>query len=118
MGRLIDEKLEIQNQITMDHKKTIQELGKRAWKKFPNQITIDLIQESEQLLCSEEDESNLRDDVGSLSYEVSIVLEVLNPNLNYDKDLLEKLESALDKWAEAIEFVNKSLGIPPEGIRS
>jgi hypothetical protein len=101
----------------MDHKKQIKEISAQAWKKFPKQIVIDLIQEAEDLLNTDDPEQNMRDKIGSLSYQVGCVQEVCDSNLEYEAGLLKRLKEALDKWAESVEFVNKTLGIPPEGKR-
>lgn len=94
---------------TQSHQKVI-EISKKITPRY-SQIVIDLFQDDlEDLL---EDESRTPDDIGSFSYNVSILLEVFNPILKLDIELLKELESALDNWSSDAEFVNRSLGLDP-----
>jgi hypothetical protein len=74
---------------------TINELSKLVYYKMENyhQITIDLVSEAEDLLMKEDLSS---DDVGSLCYNISTLLEVINPNLINDIECLNNLKDELD----------------------
>lgn len=80
------------------------------FKKDFSQIVIDLVQETEDLI--REDVS--RDAVGAACYDCSVLLEVFNPELKADIDLLTRLHDALEKWRTEIERRNIILGIPRE----
>lgn len=57
-----------------------------------SQITIDYIEETEDLLQMEFDTERERlDNLGALSYRISTVLDVINPALETDKKALLKL---------------------------
>lgn len=56
-----------------------------------NQITIDLIDEIEDILSEQEAGQNVKEDLGALSYRISTVLDVVNPALKTDKEALLKL---------------------------
>ena len=57
-----------------------------------SQITIDFIQEAEDIIEIEWDnEEDKGGELGALSYKISTVLEVLNPALKTDKEALLKL---------------------------
>lgn len=78
-----------------------------------SQKTIDIVQETiEQLDRSVEDESIERDELGAIDYGISILLEVWNPKLKYDIDILKRFQKIIIAWYEDVEFVNIALGIP------
>lgn len=84
-----------------------------------SQIVIDLVQEEVEELLNKEGENSeraspTRDEVGSLSYQCGLLLEVYNPKLVRDIDILTRLRVALNEWATDIENTNKALGIPKE----
>ena len=73
----------------------IKELGSLVFYKMENyhQITIDLVDDAESILT--EDDLSL-ERVGALSYVVSILLEVFNPEFKDDIDIINKLKIELD----------------------
>ncbi len=74
---------------------TINELSNLVYYKMENyhQITIDLVSEAEDLLIKEDLSS---DDVGSLCYNISTLLEVINPTLIDDIECLNNLKNELE----------------------
>jgi len=86
----------------------IKRISEQAYRKFPEQITIDLIQEAEQLLLEEVDKK-LPEKIGAHLYNIGIVLEVMNPELTYDIELLESLDKVLRELKEGLEWANKIL---------
>lgn len=80
-----------------------------------SQKTIDLVQDTLiQLSRCVEDESIQRDELGAIDYSISILLEVWNPKLKYDIDVLKRVQKIIIDWYEDVEFVNIALGIPRE----
>lgn len=74
---------------------SINELSSLVFYKMENyhQITIDLVQDAEDLLIKENLSS---DEVGALCYDISILLEVINPNLVDDIECLNNLKNELE----------------------
>ena len=74
---------------------TINELSELVFYKMENyhQITIDLVSDAEDLLIKE---NLLSDEVGALCYNISILLEVINPNLIDDIECLNNLKNELE----------------------
>jgi len=68
----------------------------------PSQKTIDLIERAEELINNEEsypDDSILHNDtVGAYLYEVGLILEIINPELEIDINYLRELRIAFGKW--------------------
>lgn len=63
-----------------------------------SQITIDFIQEAEDIIEIEWDnEEDKGRELGGLSYKISTVLEVLNPALKTDKEALLKLIEIIEE---------------------
>jgi hypothetical protein len=81
---------------------TINELSNLVFYKMENyhQITIDLVSEAEHLLMKEDLSS---DDVGSLSYNISTLLEVINPTLIDDIECLNNLNNELESIEKQIK---------------
>jgi hypothetical protein len=81
---------------------TINELSNLVFYKMENyhQITIDLVSEAEHLLIKEDLSS---DDVGSLSYNISTLLEVINPTLIDDIECLNNLNNELESIEKQIK---------------
>ncbi len=75
------------------------------------QITIDKIEEVEQLLL--EDHVS-RDAVGAMVYDFDILLEVFNPKFMKDIEMLTKMMKELERWQQEIEQTNIALGLPPQ----
>lgn len=90
----------------------VKEICDEVYKKNFQQITIDLVQETEELINT--DEPIRRDDVGAAAYDCDVLLEVFNPSFEIDIDLLTRLTKALSDWANDIENTNKVLGVPKE----
>ena len=83
--------------------KSIEEVSHEAYyKNSPHQITIDLIERSEELINNMEsykDDSILdKDTVGSNLYQIGLVLEVINPELANDFEYLTQLQLAFMIW--------------------
>lgn len=101
------------------YEQKVKKICDEVYQKFPEQILIDFIQdEIEELLnkCDEmgKDESPTRDEVGALSYECSVMIDVYNPKFEWDIDVLTRLKKALDEWCNDIEQTNILLGLPKE----
>lgn len=80
-----------------------------------SQKTIDIVQESiEQLDRDVEEEPIRRDELGAINYDIDILLEVWNPKLTYDIEILKRVDKIIDDWGKDVEFVNLTLGIPRE----
>lgn len=74
--------------------KTLEELSHDSFYNMQNysQITIDFIQELEDTLSAEYYGEREKEDVlGALSYTISTVLDVINPELKTDKEALLNL---------------------------
>jgi hypothetical protein len=73
----------------------IKELGDLVFYKMENyhQITIDLVDTVEDLLG----EDISLDEIGSVCYDINNILEVINPSLIDDIDVLTKLKNELYK---------------------
>ena len=73
----------------------INELSNLVFYKMENysQITMDLVSDVEDLLLEEDISS---DKIGALIYEISILLEVINPSLKDDIDVLTNLYNELE----------------------
>jgi len=83
---------------------SIKELSNLVFYKMENyqQITIDLVDEAEVLLMEDNFSS---DEIGSLCYNISTLLDVINPNLIDDIECLNNLKNEL-------ELINKKNDIP------
>lgn len=80
-----------------------------------SQKTIDVVQETiEQLDRDVEEEPIQRDELGAINYDISILLEVWNPELEFDIDVLKRFDKIIEEWYKDVEFINKALGIPRE----
>ena len=99
-------------------KKHLEELRKIDSDVFTNmgktsQKTIDIVQETiEQLDRDYEEEPIQRDELGAINYEIDILLEVWNKELEYDIEVLKRVDKIIAEWYEDVEFANVSLGIP------
>ncbi len=77
-----------------------------------SQKIIDFVQETIEDLDRDYEEKPVhREELGSISYEIDILLEIWNFELLYDIDILERVDKILKDWIEEIEFVNGVLGI-------
>lgn len=78
-----------------------------------SQKTIDIVQETiEQLDRDYEEEPIQRDELGAINYEIDILLEVWNKELEYDIEILKRVDKIIAEWYKDVEFVNVTLGIP------
>jgi hypothetical protein len=93
-------------------KQTVKDICEEVYKIGFQQIVIDLVQDELEPLIECEDIS--RDDIGAAAYDVSILLDVYNPEFEKDIDLLTRLKLALNDWEHQHEQVNKILGLPPQ----
>lgn len=92
-------------------KQEVKDICNEVYKFGFTQIVIDLIQDDiEELLEGDID----RDKISSASYRCSLLLNVFNPVLFKDVELLTALIKALDNWTQSHEFANRALGLPPE----
>ena len=86
----------------------------QIWVK-PHKKTIDIVQETiEQLDRDYEEEPIQRDELGAINYEIDILLEVWNKELEYDIEILKRVDKIITEWDKDVEFVNVVLGIPKE----
>ena len=76
-----------------------------------NQISIDLIQEVEDLTNLKDISAELIDDA---HYKTENLLEAICPDFGEDIELLTALSIGLSTWREEVESTNKLLGLPPE----
>lgn len=100
-------------------KQIVKDICDEIYIKFPEQILIDFIQdEVEDLLNKQNDDCSdaapTSDEVGALSYQCSIMLDVYDKNFVWDIDVLNRLRKALKEWGRDIEATNIILGIPKE----
>jgi hypothetical protein len=80
-----------------------------------SQKTIDLIEDIIRDLDRDTEENPIqRVELGAINSEIDVLLEVWNPDLKYDIDVLIRLDKIIEDWAKAVEFVNIALGIPRE----
>ena len=80
-----------------------------------SQKTIDVVQETiEQLDRDYEEEPIQRDELGAINYEIMTLLEVWNKKLDYDIDVLKRFDKIIEDWYKDVDFVNRTLGTPPE----
>jgi len=100
MNRYLKELRVIENEV-------FENMGKASQK------TIDIIQETiEQLDRDYDDEPIQRDELGAINYEIDILLEVWNKELEYDIETLKRVDKIIAEWYKDVEFVNVALGIP------
>lgn len=80
--------------------RTIKELSHDAFYKMEkySQIVIDYVEEAEYCINTNDydKESDRRREIGSLSYNVDVLLEVINPELFDDVLILKELKVILD----------------------
>ena len=80
-----------------------------------SQKTVDLVEETIVDLDRDiEEEPIQRDELGAINYEIDVLLEIWNPSLKYDIDILKRFYNIIDEWYKDVEFINKSLGIARE----
>lgn len=83
----------------------------KIWEFGYSQIVIDLVQDTIEPLLEEE---VIRNQISAAVYDCGLLLDVFNPELTKDIALLTELQNALSEWEGQHEFVNKTLGLPPE----
>lgn len=54
------------------------------------------------------------DDIGYFIFEADIIMECIDRSFISDIHVLTELILALQEWEEDFEFINNSLGLPPE----
>lgn len=82
----------------------LQELENKVWKENVKQKTIDLVQNAE---CDFEDEPYTEDEIGAYIYEVGICLEVYDPCLRVDVEILTELKTILESKLERLRSLPK-----------
>lgn len=82
----------------------LQELENEVWKNNVKQKTIDLVQNAE---CDFEDKNYTEDEIGAYIYEVEICLEVYDPCLRIDIEILECLKTILENKEERLKQLDK-----------
>lgn len=99
-----------------DYIKRLRELDSEIFRNMGkvSQITIDRIQETiidldRDFTC---DEPVYRDELGSINYQNDVLLEVFNPEKEYDIDVLKRFDKIIEEWRNNVDFVNRALGIP------
>lgn len=94
------------------YQQQISQINSDCFENMPEQITIDYIEECELELVTEAAEEGIdRELIGSWHYKVDTLLEVMNPELKTDIELLSRLEKVLDEYTKDQEFVDGVLGI-------
>jgi hypothetical protein len=88
--------------------RTIQELSHDTFYKMEkySQIVIDYVEEAQEIL-QEEDYDDINDkfrDLATLSYGTYSVLEVINPELADDINMLNELQSILEEYLKDVKF--------------
>ena len=67
----------------------------------PSQKTIDLVQN--YIIDFETDKEPItRDDLWAINYQIDTVLEVWNPILTYDIDVLKRFNKIISDWSEDV----------------
>ena len=82
----------------------LQDLENKVWENNVKQKTIDLVQNAE---CDFEDEDYTEDEIGAYIYEVGICLEVYDPCLRVDIEILEGLKTILENKEERLKQLGK-----------
>ena len=88
--------------------KTLKELSHDSFYNMQNysQITIDFIEDLEDLLnVNGEQREGLETELGSLSYRISTVLDVINPELETDVDALYSLSKIINSQLDKAEYL-------------
>ena len=101
----------------MKYLEQLQEIDSEIFRNMgkTSQKTIDIVQETiSDLDRDTEEEPIQRDELGAINYEIDILLEVWNPTLEYDIDVLKRFDKIIQDWYKDVEFVNIALGIPKE----
>lgn len=94
-----------------EFKGKVKSICDKVYQKQFKQITIDLIQDNiEELL---ENDDRTPEEIGAACYNVGLLVEVFNPVLDHDLELLKELKEALHNWYVDAERVNKFLGLDP-----
>ena len=99
----------------MNYLEQIEKLESEVYENMHNhsQLVIDIIEEiSEDLSRDVSGEPIERDELGAYCYEISITIEIFNPERGSDISALKRLHDILDKWSKEVENVNIILGIP------
>ena len=86
---------------------TLQELENKVHENNVEQKTIDLVQEAYVDFYASDEYEN--DHLGAYIYEVSICLEVYNPCLRVDIEILKGLEETLEKMYETNKELSKKI---------
>lgn len=94
-----------------NYRQAVKEICEKVYRSNYFQIIIDFIQEDVEELVEKDDPTP--DDIGSLSYRCSIILEIMNPTLVQNVELLTELNLALEVWQKDRENVNRILGLDP-----
>lgn len=69
-----------------------------------SQKTIDIVRETiEQLDRDYEEEPIQRDELGAINYEIDILLEVWNKELEYDIEILKRVDKIITEWYKDVE---------------
>ena len=73
-----------------------------------SQKTIDIVQETiEQLDRDYEEEPIQRDELGAINYEIDILLEVWSKELEYDIEILKRVDNIIAEWYKDVEKVHR-----------
>lgn len=68
-----------------------------------SQKTIDIVQETRlQLDRGRGEDPILRDELGAISYQISILLEVWDKKLTYDIEVLSQLDKIVEEWSRDV----------------
>lgn len=76
-----------------------------------SQKLIDIIQETMENFDIDYSQVPIkRRDLGAISYEIEILLEIWNPNLKYDIEVLKRFNEILNDWIKEVDSVSLSKG--------
>ena len=53
-----------------------------------------------------------RGELGSINYQINSLLTIWNPSLEYDIEILKRLDEIIGRWRDNVQFVNMALGVP------
>lgn len=82
------------------------ELGAKIWDNDVKQKTIDLVENAE---IDFEDEKYTQDEIGAYIYEVGICLEVYDPSLTIDIEILTALKTILENKQKQLKLIQDTI---------
>ena len=84
-----------------------------------SQKTIDIVQETlEQLSRDYEEGSIQRDELGAINYEIDILLDVWNKDLQYDIEILNRVDKIIVEWYDCYYVFDQAANLMQEDYTS